>query len=149
MTSFCFITQSLSRIIHLVSIFSFSFLIFFSLLSKNKNKNLFSLLVYRLHLLFYFLQHFPSLFAFLFHHYSLLYHYTSSIIFFFLYFDNLLLILFCLNLILFLSFNLYFSHTKIVSTLSLSLHFILVNFCYFLQLSLRLIFLMRFGIVLF
>ena len=44
----------------------------------------------------------------------------------------LLPILFCINLISFLPFNLYFSHTKTEYSLSLSLYFLLVNFCSFL-----------------
>ena len=95
------------------------FKLFFSILSQKKKKNL--LLFISSHMLLHFLQHFPSFFAYLSPHYSLLYHYTSFIIFSFLYFGFLLSILFCINLISFLLFNLFFSHTKTMSTLSLSL----------------------------
>ena len=105
------------------------FKLFFSILSKKK-KNL--LLSISSHMLLHFLQHFPSFFAYLSPHYSLLYHYTSFIIFSFLYFGFLLSILFCINLISFLLFNLFFSHTKTMSTLSLSLSLSLSLFCSFL-----------------
>ena len=125
------VTQSLSHIIYLVSTF---FLKIFFLLIKKKKKNLFSSLVYCLHLLFYFLQHFPFIFAFFFHYYSLLYHYTSSFIFSFLYFDNSSphFILFKFDIISFIQ-SIFFPHKNCEYSLSLSLSLsLLVNFCYFL-----------------
>ena len=123
------VTQSLSHIIHLVSTF---FLKIFFLLIKKKKKNLFSSLVYCLHLLFYFLQHFPSLLPFFFTttlYFTIILPPLFSLSYIL---TILLLILFFLNLILFLSFNLYFSHTKIVSTLSLSLSLSPLSFGEFL-----------------
>ena len=106
------------------------FKLFFSILSKKKNL----LLSISSHMLLHFLQHFPSFFAYLSPHYSLLYHYTSFIIFSFLYFGFLLSILFCINLISFLLFNLFFSHTKTMSTLSLSLSLSLSVLFFFITL---------------
>jgi len=88
------------------------FKLFFSLLSKKEKKKK-NLLPISSHILFHFLQHFPLFFAYLAPHYSLLCHYTSFIIFSFLYFGFFLSILFCINLISFLSFNLFFPTQKL------------------------------------
>ena len=111
---------------HLLSLFK----LFVSLLFKkqNKTKTKTFLLPVSPQLLLNFFQLFLSHFASLSPYYSLLAitHSSSFPLSYILTF--LLSILFCINLISFPLFNLYFSHTKSVSTLSLG------DFCSFLLL---------------
>ena len=119
--TFIVTTFLLSYIIYLFFLFFFSlFKLFFSQFSKKKKKKLFcSLLV---HTYCYISSNFfSSLFVSLSLHYFMFYCNTSSIYLFYI-LTILLPILFCINLISFLPFNPYFSHTKMwVLSLYLSL----------------------------
>ena len=118
--TFIVTTFLLSYIIYLFFLFFFSlFKLFFSQFSKKKKKLFFSLLV---HTYCYISSNFfSSLFVSLSLHYFMFYCYTSSIYLSYI-LTILLPILFCINLISFLPFNPYFSHTKMwVLSLSLSL----------------------------
>ena len=129
----------MSHIIYLFSIYSFLFLNFSSLYYQKKKKKK-NLLPISSHILLHFLQHFPLFFAYLAPHYSLLCHYTSFIIFSFLYFGFFLSILFCINLISFLSFNLFFPTQKLWVLSLFSFGFVL-----FYNSNLRLIYILWSG----
>ena len=121
--TFIVTTFLLSYIIYFFFLFSFLFLNFSfpnSPKKKKKKKLFFSLLV---HTYCYISSNFfSSLFVSLSLHYFMFYCYTSSIYLSYI-LTILLPILFCINLISFLPFNPYFSHTKMwVLSLSLSLY---------------------------
>ena len=114
------LTHISSHIIYLFSTYFFLFLNFYSPYFKKKKKKLFfSLLV---HIYYYIASNFSPLSFLLYFSTTLYFTVTISSSFSLFYILALLFpILFCVNSIPILSFNPYFSHKKIVSTLSLSL----------------------------
>ena len=118
-------------IFYIFFFFFFLFKLFFSLIStKKKKKTLLSLI--NPHLVLHFFQHFPSFSPF--YLFTTLYFFltppSSFSLFYILTF--LLPILFCIKFDIISTIqSIFFSH-KTVSTLSLSLYFLLVYFCSFL-----------------